>query len=93
MNTTNDKDKKIKRKLYRKNFSLLIKKYKGCCTQREFAGVLSEYAPTGEKIEQTSISSYENEIALPNLISFYAFVKYTGMSADELLMKIFEPEQ
>lgn len=70
-------------------FGNLIKNLRGNLTQRELADNLSDYTPAGNSIKQTSIASYENAKALPSLDTFYAVVKYSGITADELLEIIF----
>ncbi len=74
-------------------FGSLIRSLRGGRTQREFADSLSTFTPAGNSIKQTSIASYENAKALPSLDTFYALVKYTGITADELLNKIFLEEK
>lgn len=70
-------------------FANLIRSLRGNRTQRDFADALSEYTPGGNSIKQTSIASYENAKALPSLDTFYALAKFTGITCDELLAKIF----
>lgn len=70
-------------------FSQIIRSLRGNRTQRDFADALSAFTPAGNSIKQTSIASYENAKSLPSIDTFYALAKFTGITADELLNKIF----